>query len=201
MSLTTELLNRLVIALEKIPGSDSFNTRTHFLEDIGLSVQRDASNRKIDLKNMVSGLRHADPKSLPTLIDNAIFVTGGGAFVQELQALKTEVVSALQASAPTAAPPTATTPVADASSGAWDNKSLRALREALTDLYTSPTRIRLVCSDVGIRTSKVNFSNPASEIWLTAIEEATEQKLLDALLAYAREEYPHSPRLNAFVRR
>ncbi len=180
MPLNTQLLQRLVTALEKVPGSDNFTTRSHFLRDITVPVRRSAEQRRLDLLNMVTDLESADPSSLPRLIDNAVFFAGGGAIHDELCTLKAEVIAALQAPAGSGQPPPRP----------WDRDSRKKLREALTALYDSHDRIRAACVDVGIRTGNVNLAGPIRDVWFNVIEEAGKHGLLDALYAYALKEHP-----------
>lgn len=194
MTLNAQLVQRLVTALERVPGSANFNTRTFFLKDIPLAVRRDANQSRVDLLGVVLDLDSADPNSLPRLLDNAMFVAGGGAVHDELGALKAEVQAALQAPPVKGSQPVQS-PVA--SSRPWDRESRKKLREALTALYDSHDRIRSVCNDVGIRTGNVNLAGPIRDVWFNVIEEASKHGLLDALYAYAKTDYPTDADLNA----
>ncbi len=91
MTFELELLQKLVVALEKVPGVATFATRTRFLQGVYVNVTRDENSRRGDLFGILSDLDAADPASTLRVIDNALFAAGDGDAVTELQRLREQV--------------------------------------------------------------------------------------------------------------
>jgi hypothetical protein len=95
MTFERELIQQLVVALERVPESETFEKRTEFLLGVNLNVGRNQNNRRSDLLVILRGIDAADPASALRVIDNAMFSAGEGAVEAELKRLRAEVEGVL----------------------------------------------------------------------------------------------------------
>ena len=73
--------------------------------------------------------------------------------------------------------------------------TLTGLRAVLADLYGETGPARRVTTEAGLYLGRINYSQPADELWHDILEEALKQGRLRPLVELALEEYPGNPDL------
>lgn len=72
----------------------------------------------------------------------------------------------------------------------WDRRTLKRLREILSDLYPAVENARRVAVEAGLRTDLIAFQSIAADNWFNILDQARIQGRLEALLDLVLEDHP-----------
>lgn len=79
-----------------------------------------------------------------------------------------------------------------ASAGGFeDAASQRALRNAMSMLYTDTREAKRVARDAGLKVERIDFGGSPQTVWFNILNEANASRRVEALVDVARREYPN----------